>query len=1138
MKEISIFISSPGDVIEERTIALQIIHRLQSEYFGRYILEPIFWEYEPILSTTSFQEQILSPSKTDIFVCILWSRMGTPLSDKFKRADGSKFISGTQFEFEDAFNHYRKTGKPKIITYRKTAEPLASLRDRELLLEKLQQKESLEKFFKKWFYDPSKKIFTGGYHSFETSDQFGDLLDIHLSKLIKDLIGEPFSPLIAHPTLARWQKGSPFRGLQMFDIEHSPIFFGRNKAIAEILNALRSKASDGYPFILILGESGSGKSSLARAGVIPMLTKPGIIEVISLWRIAIMRPGSSSGNLFASLASALIREEALPELFADGTGIDGIVKTLEETPEAINILIKGGLSQAAAQFVNEKQLSQQPAVRLVLLIDQLEEIFTHQNISPEDRMNFFNLIETMTKGGQVWVIATLRSDFYQRCSEIGPLVRLKQGSGQYDLLSPTAAELGQMIRQPALAAGLHFEENLDTKEHLDDMLLNAAIQNPMILPLLEFALEELYKQKTNEGMLTFSAYQKLAGLEGALAKRAEEVFSRLDSKVQSAFNTIMQSLVNIDDTDGRETISRNQADLEIFEGSPESKSFVNAFTEARIFVTLHTDDNKAVVTVAHEALFHHWPRLKTWIEQNKEILRIHSRLSAATTRWQQEQKSKDFLLNPGKQIEEAEELLKAENIKLLQDEETFIKISIKKVKRARRVKQVAVTLIAVLGIVAILASIRAIKEMRRAELEAERAEDVVDGVGDMFEKALLLGKDVNSITLPDLLESAEKSIAENPHENADTQIHFMNYIANLYIILGLYDKASSLIETALDYGIKKFGKEHPRVISSIGRLARIYYEKGQLEQAEHLQNELLERRRKVYGRGSEEVANSLYSIAVIQASYGHYNKAEKYLREELKIREKLMGKSNAWTAFTRGALANVLRGQGKIAEAESLFIESLNILNKHKDDEQFDLAHILSYYAAFKMRKKEFDQADSLCRLAIKIYQLIVAGETPRLNSFKGTLAEILSAKKEYHKADSLFHHKLNYSKKIYGEEHYNTALDYRNLGLNYYRQNNYDDAEKMYRKATDIFQKVLPPDHFLIDKTRGWLGLILMKQKKNDEAEPLLVNSFQQIIDRDGEVDESNVRLLNGIIELYENLGETEKVLKYQEMLPDSLKN
>ncbi len=64
------------------------------------------------------------------------------------------------------------------------------------------------------------------------------------------------------------------------------------------------------------------------------------------------------------------------------------------------------------------------------------------------------------------------------------------------------------------------------------------------------------------------------------------------------------------------------------------------------------------------------------------------------------------------------------------------------------------------------------------------------------------------------------------------------------------------------------------------------------------------------------------------------------------------------------------------------------------------------------------------------------------------------------------------------------------------------------------------------------------MKQKKNDEAEPLLVNSFQQIIDRDGEVDESNVRLLNGIIELYENLGETEKVLKYQEMLPDSLKN
>ncbi len=144
------------------------------------------------------------------------------------------------------------------------------------------------------------------------------------------------------------------------------------------------------------------------------------------------------------------------------------------------------------------------------------------------------MLDAFARSGRVWVICTLRSDFYPRLANLPKLTALKEGAGQYDLLAPTASEIGQMIRLPTRAAGLHFEEDPASSERLDDRLRDAAAERPEILPLLQFTLEELYQRRTEDGTLTLAAYRELGGVEGSLAQRAETVFKELPADVQAA----------------------------------------------------------------------------------------------------------------------------------------------------------------------------------------------------------------------------------------------------------------------------------------------------------------------------------------------------------------------------------------------------------------------------------------------------------------------------------------------------------------------------------------------------------------------------------------------------------------------------
>ncbi len=296
---IRVFISSPGNVAEERVLANKIVRRLADEYADRAWVEPVFWEHEPLLATDTFQSQIPAPASCQIVVCILWSRLGTRLPSNMTRADGSTFASGTEYEFENAVEGHRKNGYPDMLVYRKTAKPVVDLDDEPALLRRLEQKKALDGFIKRWFFDAAEGTLKAAFHSFELSAQFEQVLEEHLRKLIQRRLPEVAAqePKVAKPA---WTGGSPFRGLDVFEAEHAAIFFGRTQAIGEVLNALRKNAADGRAFVLVLGASGGGKSSLIRAGVLPLLTQPGVIEGVGLWRRAALRPATPPTIFFSA----------------------------------------------------------------------------------------------------------------------------------------------------------------------------------------------------------------------------------------------------------------------------------------------------------------------------------------------------------------------------------------------------------------------------------------------------------------------------------------------------------------------------------------------------------------------------------------------------------------------------------------------------------------------------------------------------------------------------------------------------------------------------------------------------------------------------------------------------------------------
>ncbi len=660
VQPLRIFISSPGDVPNERLRAALVIGRMKREFARFFSISAVLWEYEPMLASGHFQDIVDAPSNADIFVMILWSRLGTPLPERTDKRDyrglddGRTPVTGTEWEFEDALAAHRRRQAPDLLVYRKTAKGIAEFAGADDLDAAARQKRALDIFWDRYFGSPALS-FKAAFNLFSNLDEFESQFESHLRELLRRRL--PPGPLRGARRSSdriEWWSGSPYRGLQAFDMEHAAVFFGRERAEREISEALVARAGEGSGFMLVLGASGSGKSSLVRAGLLPDLMAPGVVAGVSTWRHLIVNPAELAPDPFAGLAAALLRKQALPELAVLGYREEEIAAHLRAGDALAATPLRLALERAAADDPNGSPPEMRRG-RLVLVLDQMEVLFTAAAFADDSRRALDALLAKLARSGLVWVIATLRSDFFHRLTELPNLSALAQGTGQYHLAAPSDAELELMIASPAEVAGLSFEVDQKDGISLAAVIRQAAARDPASLPLLSFVLDELHRRDTEGGgdVLTYRTYRDLGGLEGAIARHAERLVEGLSPELASALPALLLALVEVDEIKGVSTA--RTVSLSAIAG-PQQRELVDRLVAARLAVADRAATG-VTLRLAHEALLAHWPRLTALIAEHRDFLIVRRRLQADAANWESHARHADFLLPPGRRLAEAEEIL-------------------------------------------------------------------------------------------------------------------------------------------------------------------------------------------------------------------------------------------------------------------------------------------------------------------------------------------------------------------------------------------------------------------------------------------------------------------------------------------------
>lgn len=697
-----IFVSSPGDVAFERRVALAVIERLRGEFGAHLDIEPVLWEQQPLRATAHFQAQIASTAEVDIAVFVLWTRLGTLLPDAFLREDGTAYASGTEFEFECAARAYHERGRPAMLAYLKQAERTISLADRESALEAFAQKDALERFVERWFGDP-RSAFRAAFKAFGSADEFERVLEADLRSLIREHRPAPGDRVAPRPP--SWSRGSPFRGLAAFELDHAPVFFGRTRSIADVRNALLAQAQRGCAFVLVLGQSGAGKSSLVHAGVLAAISQPGVVEGVDLWRWCSLRPSGNQADLLRGLAGAMLRGLGPADPPAAPPSEATLALLLCEAPAQAAAELGGALSRLAAATTAAQGLERPAVARLIVVIDQFEELFALADIDEAARHGFVAALDALARSGHAWVIATMRSDFYARCAELPALVRLKEGAGQYELLPPSRGELEQIVRAAAAAAGLRFEREEKTSEALDDTLIDAAARNPAALPLLEFALEELYRRRTALDLMTFAAYREFGGLEGAIGRRAEALHAQLPPSSQARLPELFAHLLTVRLGEGQ-TASALRVPRSALPAGSEVDAIVDAFVAARLLVSDRTSTGEAAISLAHEALLSHWPRLTRWVADNASFLEQRARLLLEAQQWLGHGRAPSLSIPAGERLDNAEDFLARHGDALAPEIREYIGASTKLRRSSGKLLWLgAGTVLALLVVVAVVATL-------------------------------------------------------------------------------------------------------------------------------------------------------------------------------------------------------------------------------------------------------------------------------------------------------------------------------------------------------------------------------------------------------------------------------------------------
>jgi tetratricopeptide (TPR) repeat protein len=992
-----IFLSSPGDVAEERALAEFVFRRLADEVADVAHLSFLIWEHEPLFGHAGFQQQIERPSQSDLVVTILWSRLGTRLPSDYAPVKGEPSPTGTEFEINDALASYAARGKPNLLIYRKTPGPQIGLGSKDFE-ERSEQYRRLDEFCRKTFYD-GQGVITVAHHKFANSHDFERKLATHVRRWVDQVLhlpnSERFRPF--------WRGESPFRGLQSFDAEHQAVYFGRSEAMSDLTRRIQDTEAAAVTepvarLLLVQGMSGSGKTSLFKAGLLPRLVlRP--VEGIAQWITVSLHPSESDPTMRGTGALGVLASllsQHVPAIARVGT-ISQLAEELFSRPDA------AAAKTEAAIAADAQAAGIEPGrIRLLIYIDQLEEAFSNPDASVGEAP-LIAAIVALCHAPSIWVAATIRSDFVHRLESYPALMQALGRNVSYTLLPPRPDELAEMIREPARAAGLTWEERDGVS--LDKELLRDAAGNPEALPLLEYTLAELYERREGR-MLRWSEYG--GGLRGALISAADEVVDGADGDVDTAFRDAMRELVGVGE-DGAAT--RRYASLSRFPTGSAARALLDRLVARRLCVT--TDEGLGdgpVTSLAHEALIRSWPRAQQWLQRETALLRVRDELARDTAVWEYHKRGDGWLgvapekLAAIRQVEEA-------GLMPAGAATDYAAQSRRRGRRNRLVRRAALAGICSLTVVASIAAWLALRQRDVARTEAATSDRTTEFMVGLFQLADPSENRGNAVTVKEVLDKGAKDIregaggrslsreprvraelltamgqaysglglyppaeelltqartdAESPTVSDEARVRTLLAFGSTLYLAGEYDPAERTLRGAADLARKTLAPSDALRSTTLTGLADVLMQLGKNSEAVGLCNEALIADRKRGPEHGDVLAKTLASLGSAQFYSGDLVAAEPPLRESLLIREQFFGMHHALTAISLNNLGVMLYQSGRYDEALAIYRQALPIYREIYGVEHPEVATILNNIGRAALMVGQVEEAEPLLRQSL-----------------------------------------------------------------------------------------------------------------------------------------------------------------------------
>jgi WD40 repeat protein/energy-coupling factor transporter ATP-binding protein EcfA2 len=432
----------------------------------------------------------------------------------------------------------------------------------------------------------------------------------------------------------------PYKGLEVFEEEDADLFFGREGLVEDLLSRVRESRT-----VFITGPSGSGKSSLVRAGLIHALKQGAIKNLHSQrWLYETMKPGREPIKDL-SLAFSRLKGPDLTDYFlAHANETDVLNKCAESV------------------------LSGQKNQRFVLFVDQFEEVFTQIN-QEEERQAFINMLAHAgtVENGRVIVLFAMRSDFVSNCATYPALNELlSQEFRQIGAMQPE--ELVSAIALPAIHVGLPIEDDLIAR------IINDMKGEPGALPLMQFALKDLFdSQQTKGGViaLTLEDYLQQGGIQKSLEHHADNSFAKLSESEQGLARSVFSGLIEI----GRGTQDTRRTALfdELIPANTkasEVESVVQKLADARLIIT-DEQAGKDTVTISHEKLIEAWPWLKRLVNENRDVIALQNEIASDAKEWEDHGRDSSYLYT-GARLANAREQLEGKKLVLSDLAQTFV----------------------------------------------------------------------------------------------------------------------------------------------------------------------------------------------------------------------------------------------------------------------------------------------------------------------------------------------------------------------------------------------------------------------------------------------------------------------------------